>query len=583
MRRSRGLSLGVVMVCLVVLALILFSAVSATLNHLQAVSRIESTEHARNLAEAALAETIALLAENEFKPLPEGRVEVSVAGLQDAEGIVTFLSSEFPDDYSTYRLLDPNREISPIGARGRTVPENSVHLVARGRVGEVEQWVECIYHGPPFPEGLIASGPVEASGLYLTGVALGSAYQGGDPSAIEPAQKLPANLFSGSAGNSVHLAGSSYVNGSVGAAGAILVDPGSNVAGEILPQSAPKEIPELDLAAKMDTLTRTAYPVENNGGDVTLVDGWFAHSPRPLSVSGDLDLNGSVLCVEGALDVSGAITGTGFVLVDGDVTVADGGSDVTGSDQIALAASGDIVLKARSPEGDYFKGLIYSEGDVETRDITEEGALVVNGKRGKAGSDKFDNVRMVPDPAGVSLNLRGPHGFVKENTGLGSISTANERTWGYSLALRRDPESANHFLVDFDIYLSNAAPTKKQKRNGFQEHEPKTWPRDDGNPGNAPALVISEKKFRFDPTDPDATKELADKLVEGLVDASAPGTNADYTRNLEGWIRDALREGLVVLVDSEQDEFELTFNLNNLLSEHTSRSRVLLWREWKRY
>ena len=267
----------------------------------------------------------------------------------------------------------------------------------------------------------------------------------------------------------------------------------------------------------------------------------------------------------------------------GDVTVADGGSDVTGSDQIALAASGDIVLKARSPEGDYFKGLIYSEGDVETRDITVVGALVVNGKRGKAGSVKLDNVRMVYDPAGVSLNLRGPQGFVKENTGLGSISTANERTWGYSLALRRDPESANHFLVDFDIYLSNAAPTKKQKRNGFQEHEPKTWPRDDGNPGNAPALVISEKKFRFDPTDPDATKELADKLVEGLVDASAPGTNADYTRNLEGWIRDALREGLVDLVDSEQDEFELTFNLNNLLSEHTSRSRVLLWREWKRY
>ena len=314
-----------------------------------------------------------------------------------------------------------------------------------------------------------------------------------------------------------------------------------------------------------------------------MVDGWFAHSPQPLSISGDLDLNGSVLCVEGALDVSGAITGTGFVLVDGDVTVADGGSDVTGSDQIALAASGDIVLKARSPEGDYFKGLIYSEGNVETRDITVVGALVVNGKRGKAGSVKLDNVRMVYDPAGVSLNLRGPQGFVKENGGVGGLlgMTHGERTWGYSLALRNDPETDHMFLVDFDIYMSNAAP--KKKRGTFRDHEPLTWPRDKGNPGNAPSLVTSEKNFRFDATDPNATQELADKLVKALIDASAPGANAQYTRNLEGWIRDALREGLVDLVDSEQDEFELTFNLNNLLSEHTSRSRILLWREWKRY
>ena len=210
--------------------------------------------------------------------------------------------------------------------------------------------------------------------------------------------------------------------------------------------------------------------------------------------------------------------------------------------------------------------------------------MVVNGKRGKAGSVKLDNVRMVYDPAGVSLNLRGPEGFVKENSGVeGAVSTANERTWGYSLALRNDPQSEKLFLVDFDIYMSNSAPTRKQKRKGFRVHEPKTWPRDKDNPGGAPAFVITEKNFRFDPSDPNATKTLADRLVEKLIDANSPGTNAEFTKKLDKWIRDALQEGLVELVDPEQDEFELTFNLNNLLSEHTSRSRILLWREWQRF
>ena len=579
MRGDRGFALGTVLACMVVLVLVLFTAVTATLSHLQAAERVEQIQHAQNLAEAALSETIARLAANDYKALPEGRVEITIDGLDDAEGIVTFDRSEFPSDFSTYRFLDPNHETSAVGARSRTVPENSVHLVARGRVGEVEQWMECIYHHPPFPEGLIATGKVEASGLYLTGVSLGSAYEGGDGESIAPEDRVPANLFSNSGGLAVTLSANSYVNGSVGAPGEVVLQDGASVAGELLPGSSLRETPELDIPGKMDVLIRSAYPVPVSSGDLTLPEGWFSHSPSALTVFGDLDLNGSVLCVEGDLKVTGAMVGTGFVLVDGDAEIGDGGSDVTGSEQVALASSGDIKLSAVTPDGNYFKGLLYSEGDVEASDITVVGALVANGKDGKQGAVTLDNVRFIYNPAGVELNFRGPQGF----TYTKGLFAAGDRPYGFSLSLRNDPDSADKFIAGVDLFVSNKVAKKKKDKETFKANEPKTWPVDSTNPGGLPAYTVS-REWTF--TEADLSESFLDPLVrellEGAVDASGAGTNADYTRALRTELTKSLLPALQSLTDAQEDSLELTFNLNNLLREVTASTRILLWRTWIR-
>lgn len=570
------MALGTVLACLAVLALILFCAVSATLSHLNVARQVSQRQHAQNLAEAALAEAIAGLAANDFNPLPDGRVEVSFQGLEDAEGIVTFDRDEFPDDFSSYRLKDPDRTTSAVGARGRTVPENSVHLVARGRVSNVVQWVECVYHRPPFPNGLIATGEVSASGLYLTGVSRGGSYQGGAPDTIEPSHRAPANLFSNAR---VELSGASLINGSVGAVGQVEMSPDCTVSGELRSACSDEEVPELDLAAKMATLVRNSYEVSSGTGDLTLVDGWFSHSPSDLHVPGNLDLNHSVLCVQGDLRVDQSVTGTGFVLVDGDVHIADGGSNVVGSDQIALAARGDVTLRPNSAQGNYFKGLIYSEGNLEARDITVVGAMVVNGKNGKAGTVELENVRFIYDPAGVTLNLRGPQGWRYDGQTI--VGNAGDRTVGFSLSVR-DGEGEDGYLADVEVYLSH-----NSKKKNLKAHQPKRWPDDKSNPPGQPAVVVSRKAVPFKIEElQQLSEQLAEEMIEEIIEYCKPPNvekqpKAVATRRVIPGLAEQMEAGLRQVVDQETDDFELTFNLNNLLTRQTSDSRVLLWRPWR--
>lgn len=570
------------------MTLILYSAVSATLSHLNIANRVSQQQHAQNLAEAALAEAMAQLAANDYdyQAIPGGQVVVTVAGLDDAEGMVSFNpSGDFANDYSYSRLKDPNNTSSTTGARGRTVPESSVHLVARGRVGSLERWVECLYYRPPFPDGLVASGGIQASGLYLTGVRRSGAYSGGNPNTINPEDILPANLFSNSlvgraSGTpAVNLEGNSEINGSLGAVGSVTVDPNSSVAGEVLPGSEPQEIPELDLLAKMQTLIATSDPFVNSGGDVTLPDGWFSHSPSSVSINGDLDLNSSVLCVEGDLNVTGAVTGTGFLLVDGNVTVGDGGSDVTGSDQIALATTGNLTLSALTPEDNFFKGLVYTEGDVDARDITVVGAMVVNGKRGKKGTVDLENVRFVYSPGGVTMDLRAVQGLppVPTRQAAGTMAT-------------RISEDGRNLIVDFDFFVSHS----DGKPRGFHPDLPRTWDRDSSNgPGNPPYLLVSERGFEFplplNESHPDPNKRLSARsgalavaLVEAVKRKAVSGANQEDTDKLLGPLTSYIAGNLTQMTNQTPDQYELTFNLNNLLADQTSESRVLLWQTWDR-
>jgi hypothetical protein len=568
--REPGVALGTVLVCLLALTVIVFAAVTGSISHLRLVSASESQEHAKNLAESAIATAIDEITQSGSQP---GDISVTIPGV-DGAGSLTFNSSTEPTAYSTYNI---DGDASVNGARGRVVPAQTVHLVGKGKVGSAQAYVECVYYRPPFPDGLIASGPVKASALKLYAIRRDDSYAGGDPEDILSEDELPGNLFSNfgqgwAVGEpTTKISDNSDISGSLGSVGTIEVDGGSVVGGERLPGSQSRPIPNLNIVEKINILKPNAIPYSSS----TLDPDWFVLSSGALNVTGDLDLNGSALLVEGDLNVQGAVVGTGVVLVNGNVTITDGGSDVTAGEQTAIACTRDFKLSATTPEGNYFKGLVYCEGDFLAKDITVVGATVVNAEDNPSarGQAELENVRFVYNPGSVNLNLMAPRSFeVQYSTSGGG------RSHHVSVALLRIPASDEdgfkYKVFGATTWKSDAAPDS-----------PKTWSTygsDDWDDDWAWHLSSDTLHINTEMTLPELQ---AHPEVVGLAqtigsrfqqDENKPISEVDWTaRLLEA---DGLARLLKDDLNGSAPNYNITFTLNNLLGELTATSRVLLWR-----
>lgn len=556
--RRKGVALGSVLLCLAVLVALLFIVVSASLSHLNLVTAVGRREHARNLAESALARGLEELIATDyaFGRDEKDRVVVTFAGLQDAEGIVTFNKKEFAAGYSTFNL-DSDRPLA--GAGGLNVPPEAVHLVARGRVGEIEQWMECVYHRPPYPDGLVGTGWIEASGLVLTGVKKGEDYEGGDPASVLPEDKTPANLFanalSGPKGPSVILGPGCDINGSVGSRGAIRVDSSNMVKGEILPNSERRPIPALNIRTRISELVPNAVGVFSTSGALTLDKSWFSQASGDLLVGGDLDLNGSALCVEGDLTVDGAIKGTGVILATGSVEVNGGGSKVVSSDQVALAAGGDVRLRGSNPAGNFFQGLVYTEGDLEADSITVVGAAIANGKSPGKGNVTLNNVKFVKTPTSVQITLTRMKGF-----------PYGGRSGALSITLKPAPDGKS-YLADVRAAFTIDSDAKK----AAYIDNPILWK----GLGDKPAYRTWESINVGEPG-PDFGRQLGNEIGRWV---------RDYAEGESKWVGEftkLLPQELNSMVDDQPGAYEISFSLNNLMAEEFGESRILLWREFER-
>jgi hypothetical protein len=583
--KNSGLALGTVLACLAALVLILFTVVTSSINHLRFVNAHNTREHAKNLAEAALSQSIADLATSKYL-LNSGQVLVTTAGLDDAEGVVSFDTSGTLGQAFSVNNLQSDEQVT--GAQGRAVPGRTAHLVARGRVGDVEQWVECLLYKPPFPDGLITTGPVEASSLQLTGIRVDDGYVGGDPSStITPENLVPGNLFSNAAQGgapgspAVTLAAACDITGSVGAAGGITVDTGSTVGGEVLPGSSARPVPSIDITSRISAVLPNAVGVSSTGGDLTLDANWFNKAPN-LNVGGDLILNGSVLVVQGDLTVNGSFQGTGVVLVDGDVMLTSGGSSVVADEQVAIACTGDMTLRASDPTTNYFKGLLYCEGDLEARHITVVGATVVNGQNGSAGAATIENVRFVYSPGGVRLSLRLPKGKKYKRTS-GGVGNSGRH---FALSFTRDPApDGNGHLFHFRFY-----GTRKGDLEGNNVDHPLKWPGSGADTTRffsmgPELLTVNETmtlaEIKAHPQVVDLASRMTARLFTELV-LTPPETwvpdPPDNSQNLSDQIPNAIYQDF----REEPDVYTESFELNNLFADFSGRSRILLWRAFER-
>lgn len=575
-RAPRGVALGTVLLCFLALVTILFAAATGSVSHLRVMQAVERQQHARNLAESAITTALSEMTES---GTPPSSVVVSTSGVE-GQGTLTFDPSVSPSAYSTYNL-DGSNSVS--GAQARVVPGNTVHLIGQGTVGSARSVVECLYYRPPFPDGLIASGPVKASALKLFAIRRDGAYEGGDPNSIRPEEELPGNLFSNfgqgwaPGQRTVEVSENSDISGSLGAVGTVLLDTTSVVRGELRPGSADRPIPNIDIAAKLADLKPNAIPYSSSDLD----HNWFVYSSGSLNVVGDLALNGSALLVEGDLTISGAVVGTGVILVDGDVTIQDGGSDVTAGEQTAIACTGDFQLSAATPEGNYFKGLVYCEGDFVARDITVVGATVVNSQdnRSARGQAELENVRFVHNPGAVDMSLRRVKSEFYLRNPRSRIAD-NERHYAVSF-LRVPHPGGKGYLVSSHVYFTNDH-NGRPGGGALNPDRPMEWTpalsKDKAFPPVAMMLdsQMSAAQIQADPGFQSWIQEVAVWMKGRAGDPDGdPDSSVDHIRGeISGKVAEALRSNL----SSAPDVYNVSFSLNNLLGELLSASRVLLWR-----
>lgn len=627
-RTRRGLTLATVLLCMVALILILLTAGTAAVNHLRFATARETADHAQNLAEAALAEAYTKLVEQDFVygkqdatthqyPAP---IVVTVADLPGGTGEVTFDPGTpgFSSGYSINNINDDNSVNRPDGG---VVPGRSVYVLARGKVGTTERWVECVYYRPPFPDGLACSGAADGRSVQLAAIRSGSVVPAnGDPMAIPPDEALPANIFSNT---TTSVSGSSIVTGSVGAVGSVSVTANCQIQGEVLPGSEARAIPDVRLDEKFAIVEQNNTPVSSSSGDLTLSPNFFMLADSGLNVGGDLDLNGSVLLVKGGdLKVNGAVKGTGIILGERDIEIRDGGAHLDTAEQVAIGCKGNFKLQAQSPLNNFFNGLVYAEGDIEAKDITVVGAVVGNGKRGAAGNVTLDNVRFIYNPGALDVVVYPALVTAREWSNDAQFSM-------FSASVRRKPDGSGWLANAWvGLQVTKRKKTKAEKQafeRGVNENDwdlekikaiaPATFVEHTWKNIDIPNGIWTDDTYgNYSRTGGALTPEQdlalrqafayneAMKLAATWLDANdnegstGAGKESWYSRMSSGWTLNKggdpnrpPEDGTVhfmqiinqhrAALTNQQPSGVIHFNLNNLLAEfNANTSRVLLWR-----
>jgi cytoskeletal protein CcmA (bactofilin family) len=234
-------------------------------------------------------------------------------------------------------------------------------------------------------------------------------------------EKLPGHIVSNattgqSDPNAIVLGTGTKVAGDVKARGPIDLSGGPVVQGEVLPNAAQQNLPDVDFAA-LDPAGKQ-YLEDWTVGEKELV-GRSRYTGN-LTI-GDLEMSEGMLYVDGDVTVTGKVKGKGAIVATGKITVT--GSMETEADHAALVAKGDIKIHGDGPNSSKFYGLVYSEGSIDIARTTIMGAAV---SKDTAGTTKLEDVVAVAVPELTVMDL-------ETHT---TLSEAMEMNFGTVLAIR---------------------------------------------------------------------------------------------------------------------------------------------------
>ncbi len=464
--RRRGASLATVLLLLAVLSVLVFTVAQSSILHLFFSTEVDSRQHARNLAESAIARALAEVLQNEtYGATHQPGQAITVTGpVAGSTGYLSFNQGEASGQGSPYSTNNLAGAGSVPGDHC-AVPRGVLHLMGTGRVGQVVQTVEVMYYRPPYPKGLASSGPIAAEALSLMGLPAGVPYPG------QPADRLPGSLFSNNRGTpAIDLKAGSDITGDVASPGTISLQPGVRVAGEVRPGSGPQPIPDFDLAAmvgRAKTVAGTKY-IEGVVGPQTV--DWYTGSTTGVTIGGDLTLDNGVLWVDGSLTVQGAIKGKGVVLARDRITLI-GGASFRADNAVALACGQELDLRGGGQADHFFQGVLYSEKSIQASDLTVLGCAVANSPDPAAGGIDLKNVTVVQTPDGAG-NAVGVPALVQMVQDRGPRPNTNRGGGGISITPKFDPYTGK-LMDSHDVHIYMPADNYDKTWRNLTYHQVK--------------------------------------------------------------------------------------------------------------
>jgi hypothetical protein len=403
-KRFRGLGLAVYLGAIGAMVVLLSLILSLSFQQSFFATALEDQMTARNLAEAALQQTMVavLRSPDQGWGVARGRDEtvlIPASSRPGAYGVATF-NPQLATEYGVATCWNNLRSSDVIpGSLDREVPVNTVQLVARGVCGRSLKTLEMLFYVPPFPNALASEGPIRSRGGLLVGGVRDPSKFPGSYADLDPEEQRPAHVVSNSKdAAAIDLGPGARIQGNVAAVGGVKLDASVEVSGMVRQFVEPQPLPKLDLKTLFRNLDFQLGSdlLDANSGALNLK--WNAHSQEDLTVNGDLHLDGGMLVVGGDLTIRGGIFGQGAIFVQGQ-TLVQGGASFHSSDQVALVSRHRIVLDGANKRSSFFQGMLYCEEEIVASDVTVLGTVIARG----LGGMQLDDVNLINSPVTVGL------------------------------------------------------------------------------------------------------------------------------------------------------------------------------------
>jgi len=382
------------------------------------VDRLELTTRCRCLAEAAIEEAWLKLRQNpRWGTQGDEIVNITLPGDPiDAQGLLGFGGG-----YRSTNNLS-SAQACP-GWRQQTVPPYCAQLIGVGRCRGVQVLLNVLLKSSQFPYAVACEGSFISTGGTRVSASL------------RPDENAPADMASNAAvAEAVQMGPGSWVSGDLRSAGGIVLASQSQVGGQTLPYSAAVPLPEIDLARYDPCLNGSPYqnlPVNLQSEVLT----GESRCSSDLSVCGDLRLEGATLYVRGNLNVSGALCGSGLVVVEGNTCVR-GSTTLDTSHNAVLLSGGNVSLKGSGADASSFRGLVYSKGSFSAEQVLMVGTFIARGSL----PTRLDACQVVYDPGVTTLQacpstswskFAGP--CPKAGPGSPPLMDSAKASWGFAL------------------------------------------------------------------------------------------------------------------------------------------------------
>lgn len=398
-RRTRGASLASVLAIVLLLSILTATATALYTMTLNFVQSDYNSAMAINEAEAALNELLFRLAQDEH---------YGTLGSEEIAGRIT-AASEAPEGAAFHRLTFRSGTGFPqsvnnldgghsSGYLGRTVPAAMVHALATGSCRGRYVTIEALIEHPPFPFGLATSGKILSHDpLVVKGTTSVDALRSGrddrpghvlsnspEGVVIERPGDTPADLITD-------------ITGFVRSEGDIQIARPAVVRGGIQPHYGQSDLPDVRLQDYLSMVELAPGVLRPGVVGIHAAELGTQNLDAIYFYRGNLHYNGSVsmsnafLVVDGNLEVDGGLRGVGAIVCTGSVQL-EGGTSLDGANKVAVLAGQDLTIHGG---GNYFEGILYSEGNLSASNVTVVGNTVVNSPDAGRGNAEVKQVTFV--------------------------------------------------------------------------------------------------------------------------------------------------------------------------------------------